>query len=271
MCGIIGILSRRPTRPVPTQSEVVELLDAAADAIRSESGVVAATEAIRAVDSLLKGLPGVILLSDRRELVSSITTRLDQLSAAAVEIDQQLEAKIRSTDELEHQSALSIDLRDALWSVSNDRLRTADKVGELAGRDAGEAALAAYLAVQQALSAIDRLEVRGRDSAGIHIFVSNHDLDLADPTIAGLIAGRNADPMFQSGSVRVADGVLSFVYKASAEIGDLGDNTHVLRTAIADDDLFRRSVTGPDATVAVLGHTRWASVGIISGAEHPPA
>ena len=33
------------------------------------------------------------------------------------------------------------------------------------------------------------------------------------------------DPTFQSGSVRVAGDVLSFVYKAAAEIGELGDNT----------------------------------------------
>ena len=55
---------------------------------------------------------------------------------------------------------------------------------------------------QQALSAIDRMEVRGRDSAGIHLFVWQHALDLHDPAIAAQVARRSADPLFQNGSVR---------------------------------------------------------------------
>ena len=62
----------------------------------------------------------------------------------------------------------------------------------------------------------------------------------------------------------MAGGTLGFVYKAAAEIGELGDNTRALRRAIAADDLLRRSLQAPTAAAAVLGHTRWASVGIIS-------
>jgi glucosamine--fructose-6-phosphate aminotransferase (isomerizing) len=54
------------------------------------------------------------------------------------------------------------------------------------------------------------------------------------------------------------------VYKAAAEIGDLGDNTKALRTALTGDELLHLALTADDAEVAVLGHTRWASVGIIS-------
>ena len=158
-----------------------------------------------------------------------------------------------------------IALRDAAWAIRNDRLRTARQVALLAGPDAGESTLAAYLAVQQAFSAIDRLEVRGRDSAGIHVFVSGHALDAGRSVVDGR-AGRPraGDPTFQSGSVRLVDGVLSFVYKAAAEIGDLGDNTRAMRAAVAADALLRRAVAAPTAHASVLGHTRWASVGIIS-------
>jgi glucosamine--fructose-6-phosphate aminotransferase (isomerizing) len=82
--------------------------------------------------------------------------------------------------------------------------------------------------------------------------------------VEAAVEERRRDPLFQSGSVRVADGCLSFVYKAAAEVGELGDNTRVLRTAIAADGLLRRAVAAPTARVAVLAHTRWASVGIIS-------
>jgi glucosamine--fructose-6-phosphate aminotransferase (isomerizing) len=44
-----------------------------------------------------------------------------------------------------------------------------------------------------------------------------------------VIAARAADPLFGDGSVRTPDGHLVFVYKAAAEIGELGDNTRALR------------------------------------------
>ena len=48
----------------------------------------------------------------------------------------------------------------------------------------------------------DRLEVRGRDSAGLHVMVTDHGLDLSDPTISGLIGARATDPLFTTGAVR---------------------------------------------------------------------
>jgi glucosamine--fructose-6-phosphate aminotransferase (isomerizing) len=261
MCGIIGVVSRRPTRDVPADSEVIELLDQAVSAIGDTAGV---TTALGAADALLRGLPGLCALVDRHQLVSAITSRLDQVDAYAAELDEQLEAADLSADETERRSGEIIALRDAAWAIRNDRLRTAREVAALAGRDAGESTLAAYLAVQQAFSGLDRLEVRGRDSAGIHVFVTGHDLDGSDPMVAAALAERAADPTFQSGSIRLVDGVLSFVYKAAAEIGDLGDNTRAMRAAVQSDALLRRAVAAPEARVAVLGHTRWASVGIIS-------
>ena len=163
---------------------------------------------------------------------------------------------------LEVANADLIGLKDALWAIRHDRLRTARLVGELAGRDADVPAVQAYLSIQQALSAIDRLEVRGRDSAGLHVFVWNHDIE--PEVVAALVDERGVDPLFQSRTVVAAGPVLSFVYKAAAEIGELGDNTAALRAAIVDDTLLRRAVMSPDSRLAVLGHTRWASVGIIS-------
>ena len=67
-----------------------------------------------------------------------------------------------------------------------------------------------------------------------------------DPS--GRRAGRSGrdDPLFGSRSVRVADGdALAFVYKAAAEIGELGDNTAPLRAAIRADELLRTSRLGP--------------------------
>jgi glucosamine--fructose-6-phosphate aminotransferase (isomerizing) len=259
MCGIIGILSRPPTQPTPTAEQIVAGLDAAL-AARPDTAAVAA--ALDGVDRRLRGMPGLLALVDRHELVGAITARIDQLDAFADDVDHAL-AEL-DAEAMEQASAELMSLRDATWAIRHDRLRTARAVGELAGRQAGDAALGGYLAVQQALSAIDRLEVRGRDSAGIHLFVWGHDLDPTNPDVAASLAERGRDPLFGSGSVRLVDGCLSFVYKAAAEIGELGDNTRRLRAAVAADVLLRRALAAPDAHVAVLGHTRWASVGIIS-------
>ncbi|CAB4554931.1 MAG: SIS domain-containing protein [Actinobacteria bacterium] len=261
MCGIIAILSRPSTRAVPEAAWLVERLDAALAA----DGLGGAARLVAECDQQLHGVPGVCALVGRHELVASITSRLDQLDARAVERERWIEGAVElSPDRIEQENADLIALRDAVWSIRQDRLRTAREVDALAGRDAGRPALAGYLAVQQALSAIDRLEVRGRDSAGLHLFVWDHGLTADDPAVASLLAQRTTDPLFQSGSVRLVEQCLSFVYKAAAEIGELGDNTRVLRQAIAADDLLRLALSRPSARLTVLGHTRWASVGIIS-------
>src|SRR5690606_17432578 len=176
----------------------------------------------------------------------------------------------RSPGEVEALSAALIAAKDALWAIVEDRVRTARAVAELLGGAAPRpAAVTGYLAIQEALSAIDRLEVRGRDSAGIHVLVRSHGLDLAEPGLCAALAAR-ADDLFGSGAVRAAGGCLSFVYEAAAEIGELGDNTAAIRRAIEEDDLLRRALAGEDAAAVVLGHTRWASVGIISAPNAHP-
>src|SRR5205085_8950733 len=121
---------------------------------------------------------------------------------------------------LEALNAALIRLKDGLWAIRQDRLRTAAAAVDLAGGSgAGPAALEAYTSIQVALSAIDRLEVRGRDSAGLHVLVEGHGLDLDDAEVRALLAGRADDSLFTSGAVRVAGRQLAFVYKAAAEIG----------------------------------------------------
>jgi glutamine---fructose-6-phosphate transaminase (isomerizing) len=267
VCGIVAIVSRTPTRKPPDPTELTAGLDRALAHLGDPEAV---ADAVAAVDAALRGLPGVLALADRHELVAAIGARLDQLDSYAEQVEIALAGEVLDSDALERASASSTRLRDVLWAVRRDRLRTAREVDALAGRDASVSARAGYLAIQQALSAIDRMEVRGRDSAGLHVFVWNHSLDVDDPAIAAAIAGRARDLLFQAGSIRrVAgpagpDAVLSFVYKAAAEIGELGDNTAAMREQIAGDDLLRLAMSGERAEVSVLGHTRWASVGIIS-------
>ena len=267
MCGIVAVVSRPPTRATPQATDLVAGLDRALAHLGDPSAV---ADAAAEVDEALRGLPGVLALADRHELVAAIGARLDQLDSYAEQVEARLADEVLDTDALERANAASTRLRDVLWAIRRDRLRTAHEVDTLAGRDASVPARAGYLAIQQALSAIDRMEVRGRDSAGLHVFVWNHSLDVHDPSIAAAIGERSGDRLFQAGSVRLVAGpagpdtVLSFVYKAAAEIGELGDNTASMRQQIARDDVLRLAMSGEGAEVSVLGHTRWASVGIVS-------
>ncbi len=277
MCGIVGVVRRRATRPVPDAAALVHDLDRALTSLDGDGPLAPRLHdvagIVETVDAALRGVPGVrallgdpqatLLVADRVEL---LTDRLDTLER---DLDDGLGSALAS-DTLEAVNAALVRARDAVWAVARDRLRAAREVAALAGADPSVAAIEAFLSVQVALSAIDRLEVRGRDSAGLHLLVRHHGLDLAEPAISRLVDARTADPLFGSGSVRAMGDQLAFVYKAAAEIGELGDNTAVLRAAIREDSLLHLALADDAAEVMVLGHTRWASVGIISEANAHP-
>ena len=104
--------------------------------------------------------------------------------------------------------------------------------------------------------------------------VSDHGVAVDDPFVAQQLSERSNDALFRSHSVRWIDTtsgpVLSFVYKAAAEIGELGDNTAAIRQAVRNDGLLRAVLSSPTGVTAVLGHTRWASIGVISEANAHP-
>lgn len=276
MCGIVAVLRRPARRQVPERRDILEALQAALELVSADSSdlaerLAAATDHLAGAGRMLCGMPGVTALVWRpglagqiRELVQAIGSRIDKL-------DQRLFAGPGSTgaEDTERVNLALIGIRDALWAIEHDRLGTGDRVRELAGQAAGPAATAGYLSIQTALAAIDRLEVRGRDSAGLHVLVSDHGLDLTDRSLADAMAGRD-DPVFRSRAVRGGSGWLAFVYKAAAEIGELGDNVASLRRSIRSDELLRLALSAPEARTAVLGHTRWASVGTISEANAHP-
>jgi glucosamine--fructose-6-phosphate aminotransferase (isomerizing) len=274
MCGIIAVLRRRSRRAVPERPDVEAplaaalALDLSLGATRLAPALDEAAARLEQVDALLRGTAGIRCLLADPDLADRLHRELRGLDARVDDLENELDRRAQSWSAaaVEAVNAALVRLRDASWAVHRDRLRTARAVADLAGERRDPATIDAYSAVQTALSALDRLEVRGRDSAGLHVLVEGHALDTADAGVAEALHRRCGDPLFRSGSVRVLDGGrrLGFVYKQAAEIGELGDNVRALRDAIRDDDLLRRAVAGPDALVTVLGHTRWASVGIIS-------
>ena len=159
-----------------------------------------------------------------------------------------------------------IALRDASWAIGRDRIRTAQEV------HAPRAALQkipSMVIFRYSVHSLPLIGLKcGVDSAGIHVMVSDHGLAVDDPLSLSNFPRRSNDALFRSRSVRWVDTasgpVLSFVYKAAAEIGELGDNTAAIRQTVRSDGLLRAVLSSPTAVTAVLGHTRWASIGVIS-------
>src|SRR5436190_1908255 len=274
MCGIVGVVRRRARRAPPDLSELLrevahahEVLDGGAPSTERLDGC---ATALAGVDAALRGSPSVRAVLDAPVLAAELGDRLDAIETRLRDVEAALDfgAGVAGGRALEALNAALIRCRDAVWAVRHDRLGTARAVAEFA--PATPAAVDGYLSIVVALTALDRLEVRGRDSAGLHVLVRGHDLDVNDPRLHDELEARRHDPLFPSGSVRVVPPCLCFVYKAAAEIGELGDNTAVLRAAIRGDELLKRALSATDAEAVVLGHTRWASVGGISEANAHP-
>jgi len=270
-------------------------------AARLDAGELAAiADELAALDAELRGPLGAIALlgAPAQADVERLERSARSLEALLAQAEAALDCGQASwaPGELEAGNAALVRLRDVVWALGRERTGTARGIAGLLDGDHGAAdgvagllddgagaargvaglldgehgagarqrpALAAYWAIEVALSALDRLEVRGRDSAGLHVLVAGHGLDLGGHESGALLAAR-ADELFSSMAIRTAHGHLSFVYKVAAEIGELGDNTAALRRAIAEDPLLRRALAGAGAVATVLGHTRWASVGAIT-------
>ena len=114
-----------------------------------------------------------VLLEDPALRVE-VTNLVDGLGRQVTELESALDAGLDAGlvgADLEQVNASIVLAKDGLWAIRRDRLRAADGVAELlAGLvESTPAAIAIALSIHQALSALDRLEVRGRDSAGLHL------------------------------------------------------------------------------------------------------
>jgi glucosamine--fructose-6-phosphate aminotransferase (isomerizing) len=289
MCGIVAVLAQPSSRQPPGLRQIEDAFADASSQLEAlmpgtgpspVSALRAATATLADLSSSLQGVPGLIcLIGD-----DGAGEALERGAAKTQSLVAGLEAALDAGDiavgpeQLEELNAALVRLHDALWALGHDRLNAARSVSSLAtslgvlGADGrpGPSALGVLWAVHVAFSSLDRLEVRGRDSAGLHLMLAGHGLELAGPEMQAIVGARADDPLFASLAVRAADGCLSIVYKAAAEIGELGDNVAALRHALGTDPLLARALASPEVRATVVAHTRWASVGLISQANAHP-
>ena len=276
MCGIIGVVAARGTRPVPSVADLLPAVQRIAASLAEapdEPGRLIATleqaaAALVEIDGVLRGEAGVRALCSDVGSTEKLDGFLGEVADYVDGLDVRLDTPVAPT-RLEPANAALIRLKDVSWAIRKDRLASARAVSSLAGPEASPAAIAAYATIQTALAGLDRLEVRGRDSAGLHVLVTGHGLDLAASVLIDAVRKRS-DRLFGNRAVRSVGGSLSLVYKTASEIGRLGDNGETLRAAIKHDALLRAAVEAETAQVTVMGHTRWASVGLINEANAHP-
>ncbi|MDM8523097.1 SIS domain-containing protein [Desulfococcaceae bacterium HSG8] len=174
-------------------------------------------------------------------------------------------------------------LKDTAWCLTREITENIRKTAQLI-TDNGQRAfdeahagatdngqLTIFKNINAVLNSIDRLEVRGRDSAGISLmFILNGSefekfrKKLSEYGLSEQLQERSEKDVLVNRSISINNTAITFTYKIAAEIGSLGDNVSFLREQIRSDDILHMVVDFPHEYHTVLSHTRWASVGAIS-------
>ncbi|WP_051540688.1 SIS domain-containing protein [Ahrensia sp. 13_GOM-1096m] len=275
MCGIAGFISNEFSTET---ADLKWLLDLTQNGKALPDGVDAAG-----------GLSAIVTILEQRfsDLMSIATLR-------AVALNADIEDSVRTLSEIlsTHEKALTAlsqagrtdldplieSLRDYGWQLHAelaDHAKAAEKLVSKAELQSSTA-LHVAIAAEYVLRSIDRLEVRGRDSAGIAI-----QIDVDENSVSSMSADlktnfdkrrkdTHAGDMSIYQEVRNDGGIsLTFVYKTANLVGRLGDNGAALRASIAGDAVFW-SIAANAKSASILSHTRWASHGVISVANcHP--
>jgi glucosamine--fructose-6-phosphate aminotransferase (isomerizing) len=175
--------------------------------------------------------------------------------------------------------------KDMQWILEKDILANVDKIIDLCGmqeiKSINPAAFKKYRKINLLLNALDRLEVRGRDSAGLQITFTLEDDQalesvLSDLQKEGLSASytERSQPadllngsiqVIPTGSLAAANSIsVTFTYKTFSIVGELGRNVRELRQIIGDDRILQAFAQLPAVCETAITHTRWASVGSIT-------
>jgi len=180
-------------------------------------------------------------------------------------------------------------LKDIAWCISSEILNNIPKVKELSSNPdelLGCGAIKVFRQINAVMNSLDRLEVRGRDSAGISLMfiLKKEEFEKFENRIASAdlrdhLNERTAKDVLLNMGITISETreenekpivTVTLIYKVAVEIGSLGDNVKFLRKQIKEDAIVQLLIPFTHEYFSVLSHTRWASVGAITEANcHP--
>ncbi|MFO7963816.1 MAG: SIS domain-containing protein [Desulfobacterales bacterium] len=303
-CGLAGILSFQKEKPTQTVnvSDIEHLVETVcannitthpankSDYLGGEAAIQNLLTAVR----LLKTGEAFYRIFNDEKLQASLR-RYDDRLKAVITTDSGIIAKQMGNLQPETVAAI-IDrleiLKDIEWCITSEVLENIHKVCQLGCDPQNSPSMAKLLIfkkINSVLNSIDRLEVRGRDSAGISIMFWMDPVVFAEfesglnETEQGRLFGSyqtrlTRDVLLNQGidvsPSRRRDGksavAITFAYKFASEVGSLGDNISFLRKQILSDEILHYAASFPIQQDSVCAHTRWASVGAINECNcHP--
>ena len=225
---------------------------------------------------------------DKKELLSSIADNMEQLIKDQTSIFKKEVSNLSSRD-VETISFRLEKLHDICWCLKKEILDNIAAIGNLAiglENSGNTRGLIVFKRINAVLNSIDRLEVRGRDSAGISAIFTftkpefeNFREGLIKAGLSERLKQRTNHLVLTNNSLTINDTypengehfvTISFVFKFAAEIGALGDNVSFIRSQIKNDLMLQLLTHYNFVANSISAHTRWASVGDISLANcHP--
>ncbi|MBC2717117.1 MAG: SIS domain-containing protein [Desulfobacteraceae bacterium] len=239
----------------------------------------------------LKRIDAFFAIYNNKELQNRLKSLNTTLQTAIDEESENLYQAMGhlSADDVEIISNRIEALKDAAWILNADLTQNIIKIESLTGdRDLtlNPSTLAALKNINAVLNSIDRLEVRGRDSAGISLlFTINSDTyahfkklidqqglqkDFNDRLTPEILLNNSISVKESVNTDSVKKVAIAVTYKVAAEVGRLGDNISFIRQQILGDDVLHTLIALPHLYHTVSAHTRWASVGAINEANcHP--
>ncbi len=190
-------------------------------------------------------------------------------------------------------------LQDTFWCLEKEILNNLEKVKNLIAihpESKSDESIQTFREINSVFNSLDRLEVRGRDSAGISLLFTFTKLEfekfrtsLVEEGLSDRLKQRTNNKVLKNNCITIHDSypsegehdennhgkdnhlvTISIVYKTASEIGALGDNIKFIRTQVKNDRLLHLISCHKFIFHTISSHTRWASVGDISEANcHP--
>ncbi len=180
-------------------------------------------------------------------------------------------------------------LKDVVWCLKSEILENIDRIRELVhpGKNLPSlSVVSVFKKINTVLNSIDRLEVRGRDSAGMSLVFMLEGMEyerfqcaVEARGLSGELSSRTNQEVLLNRGISLREScqegrsvcaAMVLTYKVAAEVGRLGDNIAFIRQQVCEDELLHLIADIHCSSLMVFAHTRWASVGAITPANcHP--